>query len=58
MKKKKKVSSKFHVLVQAPLSSHIETAYNVGVMKKETQLVKSVFRCIKMDIQQFQNNRN
>jgi hypothetical protein len=44
MKKKKKVSSKFHVLVQAPLSSHIETAYNVGVMKKETQLVKSVFR--------------
>jgi hypothetical protein len=53
MKKKKKVSSKFHVLVQAPLSSHIETAYNVGVMKKETQLVKSVFRCIKMDIQQF-----
>lgn len=44
MKKKQKVSSKFLVLALEPLSSHTEIAYNVGVMKRETPLVKSVSR--------------
>lgn len=44
MKKKQRVSSKFLVLALEPLSSRTEIAYNVGVMRKETPLAKSVFR--------------